>query len=417
MGAKVKKVFIGWTDTASQVGVYKKGFAAHGVEALTAIDIQHSSNVTGESDYNLDAMVPHLKSLGTDDKSTQRIVRNAFKRQLKEIIWKKALKECDTFFFIWNSFKGDYSDYAELKRRGKRIITNFVGHDVRWGPAMEQEFSMYGFQPIEYSGDPLEWMKLSKQLHYLRTAEKYSDLIISLTNQGQLELRPYYNFYYPLDLDLITERNTQRKENPVVIHSPTNPEIKGTSYVLKVFKRLEAEGVPFEGKLIRGVPHHEIIDIYEKADILVCQLLCPGGGKQAYELLAAGKVVLSRMGYKDYPQVNALINPIIDVGPENIYERLKEIILDYPRRQRLAKQGRPYVEKYHDVEKLCGTIIHRLENPQEEAYDLYPRFFREHFVPELENIAWFYNKYTGYVRDCEWYTKYIDKGTRAGLKF
>jgi len=423
---KVKKVFIGWTDTASQVGVYQKGFAAAGVETLTAIDIQHSSNVTGDSDYNLDVLIPQITCL-KDNEIVEPLVRQAFKKQLKEYIRQRAVLECDTFFFIWNSFAGDHSDYKELKRLGKRIVTNFVGHDIRWGPAMEQEFHRYGFQPIEYAGDPSQWMKLSGQLHYLRTAERYSDMIISLANQAQLQLRPYYNFYYPLDLTVINEHHHQRKTRPVVLHSPTNPEIKGTRYVLETFKRLEQEGISFEGKLLRGVPHRQILKHYEASDILVCQLLCPGGGKQAYELLAAGKIVLSRMGYDAYPQVNTAVNPIIDVGPDTLYERLKEIILDYPRRQALAKLGRPYVEKYHDVVKLCQTIIQRLENPGPESSEsperyetgdiLVPRFFRDSFEPERKNIAWFYNKYNHYVQDCSWYRRHIQSGKRGDLQF
>ncbi|MCP5049790.1 MAG: glycosyltransferase [bacterium] len=418
MKAKVRKVFIGWMDTASQVGVYRKGFEANGVETLCAIRTQHSTNVEGVAHYNLDAMVPPLSSVPRGDKAVEPIVRQAFRNQLQEYIWQKALEECDTFFFIWNSFKSDCSDYAELKRRGKRIITNFVGHDIRWGPAMEQEFARYSFQPIEYQGDPAHWMKLPKQLHYLRTAERYSDIILSLTNQAQLELRPCYNFYYPLDLTRITEHNRQRKTKPVVLHVPTNPEIKGTRYVLDAFKRLKTEGVSFEGKLIQKVPHHEILRMYEQADILVYQLLCPGGGKQAYELLAAGKVVLTRMGYDHYPQVNAGTSPIIDAGPETIYEKLKDIILDYPKRAALAKKGRPYVEKHHDVVKLCRTMIDRLEShPGEEDYDLYPGFFRDHYVPESSNNSWLYNKYTNYVKDCRWYRRYVEPGQREGLRF
>jgi hypothetical protein len=420
---KIKKVFIGMADVASQVGVYREGFEANGVEVMTAIHARGAAVVENKSDYVIESDIPEESSLfpgDKQDKQVQKIIRDSFKNELKGYIWEKALKECDVFFFMWYSFKSDYSDYIELKSRGKRIITNFVGSDIRWKPAMEQEFAMYSLPPAEYGSDVYRWMNLARQLHYLRTAEKYSDVVLSLPNQAQLALRPYYNFYYPVVMDKIPENTRQRKHNPIVMHAPTNKEFKGTSHVLEAFARLKKEGIEFQERLVNRVPYSEVFDLYTDSDICIGQVLCPGGGKQDYELLACGKVVLSRMAYGIYPRKGGDDCPIIDVGPGTLYKELKSIILDYPRRVALANRARAYASKYHDVRVICKNILHWLEQEQEDtgkpAYHFYPGFFREKFEPE-PNAKWLFNKYNGYVKDCLWYNKYVAPGERAGLKF
>ncbi|MCP4154101.1 MAG: glycosyltransferase [bacterium] len=343
------------------------------------------------------------------------LAREAYKNSYQDYIWKKALKECDTFMLLRFGFEEDYSDYRELKKRGKKIITNFVGDDIRWKPAMEQEFARYSLQPIEYR-DYTPRVKLARQIHYLRTAEKHADMIISLPNQSQLALRPYYNFYYPIDLNRIDENTRQRKEIPIVVHAPTSREFKGTRYILDVFKQLAQDGVKFQPEFIENMDRYKALERYRNADILVGQVLCPGGGTQAYELLAGGKVVLTRMGFDSYPQIVGKNCPIVDVGSENLYEKLKAIILDYPRRQELAALGRAYVKQNHDVKKLCKNIVECLENKSEKE-DFFPDFFRETFIPESPGLTWLYNKYTGYVKHCDWYREMIPPGRRDGLTF
>ena len=104
-------------------------------------------------------------------------------------------------------------------------------------------------------------------------------------------------------------------------------------------------------------------------------MLIPGGGKQEREALASGMVVLSSI-LRQYPENIPGDCPIIDVGPETLYQELKRILSDYLLRVQLAKKGRPYVEKYHDTKKICQNIIEILSS-NKPKYNFFPDFFRD----------------------------------------
>lgn len=308
----------------------------------------------------------------------------------------------------------DYSDFIELKKMGKKIIVYFVGSDIRWKPITDQEFAHCGVPPMDFDDDFFERITLESRLHYLRMAERFADLILTCPNAAQLSMRPYNKYWIPIDLSMFTANPVQRKK-PLVLHAPSKRDPKGTKYVLPVFERLKQEGVEFDVKLIENMPYTEVIREYKNADILVGQLLIPGGGKQELELLASGKVVLSSIRYQ-YPQLNPPDCPMIDVSRENLYEELKTIILDHPRRIELAKQARAYVVRHHDAVRVGEKILNLLQEDRPEP-DFYPTFFRDHYIPDSSQAIEICNTYTNFVKDEPWYRSHIRSGERAGLFF
>lgn len=160
----------------------------------------------------------------------------------------------------------------------------------------------------------------------------------------------------------------------------------------------------------------EAIKQYTNADILIDQLLCPGSGKLATEALASGTIVMSHMGYDLYPQNNPSDCPIIDVNTNNLYEKLKQLILNYDFRKKHAQQGRSYVEKHLDVKFFCQKVLDLL-NGVDMKYDYYPTFFRDGFIPESAESIPVYNKWTAFVKDCNWYKEHVVSGNRDGLIF
>lgn len=406
----MKKIFIGLVNIASQIGELSDGFNKLGYKTFSVVLESYSLMETNKFDVNIESQIPVAIKKSSKFNLPGRLLRNIYRNQLKKKYFNEAVKSCDLFIFIWSSFRGNYSDYKKLKKRGKKTITLFVGDDIRYYDAMKQDFEFYGLPPIEYSTNN---NLLKNKLSYLRVAEKYSDLIFSAPNQSQLALRPYYKFFVPIDLSVYKE-NTNQNRVPTIIHAPSFDIFKGTKYVLNAIDKLKNEGLKFEFKLIKNLPHNEAIKVYENSDILIGQMLCPGGGKQEREALACGCLVLSSMRYS-YPEKTPDDCPIIDVGPENIFDELKKIILDYPTRVELAKRGRPWVEKHHDTKVVCSRILELLIKNNKP--DFYPTFFRNIFLPESKKTVRIYNKSTKYVSDCDWYKNNIKPGARDGLIF
>jgi len=90
-------------------------------------------------------------------------------------------------------------------------------------------------------------------------------------------------------------------------------------------------------------------DALRDADIVAEQFLV-GYGLLAVEGMASGAAVISNIGWlpeeiRRHPAIAE--SPIVDAGPETLTDRLRELVLDPKRRERLGAQGRAYVARWH----------------------------------------------------------------------
>src|SRR5437764_15466880 len=111
--------------------------------------------------------------------------------------------------------------------------------------------------------------------------------------------------------------------------------------MLDAVARLQAEGIPFEFRLVENLPYAEVRKLYEQADLLIDQLLAGWYGGVALELMALGKPVISYLRAEDLgyipPAMHAQL-PIINATPTTFYEVLKEYLTT--RKADLADRGR-----------------------------------------------------------------------------
>ena len=408
------KIFIGNNNVAGQITDIKNCFAELGVDCITATFGNPHACDEGVMDYDFSKYKKHNFDLVKPTK-LKLFLRDQFNMDGK--IFRKAMKECDVFIFIWDTFKYNYDDLEKIKKAGKKIIHVFCGDDARWFFSQKQEFEMYKMRSIEYDSHYSYSAKaLDLKLEKLRKVEKYADFIFSRLDQAQIQLRPYYRWNMMVRPERYNNANTQRELNPIVAHAPTSRKVKGTNFVFDAFERLKQENILFTPLLIEGVINTNAIKMYESADIVIDQLIIPGTGKLASEAMALGKVVMGHMAYDRYPQKNPSECPIIDINPDTVYDELKKIILDYARRQDLAKRGRSYVEKYLDTKIFCQKVLD-LINKKKIDFDYEPTFFYEHFIPESEEAKIVYNKWNNFVANEAWYKSRIKKGERSGLVF
>jgi hypothetical protein len=131
-------------------------------------------------------------------------------------------------------------------------------------------------------------------------------------------------------------------------------------HVLEAIERLRAEGVALELLLVEKMSHGQARRAYERADLLVDQLLAGWYGGLAVELMALGKPVVCYLREGDLghlpPDMRADL-PIIQATPQTIYAVLKEWTTI--RRGDLVALGhssRAYVERWHDPLKIAARL-------------------------------------------------------------
>ncbi|MCF8299231.1 MAG: hypothetical protein K9J13_16910 [Saprospiraceae bacterium] len=407
MKNKIKKVFIGLHDIAFQIQDLQYGFNKNNIETITAVH-KNRSNL----DYDFVLYNETTNSKPNKIENLNNILHYKYNRYK---LLKHAVKYCDLFVFMWATFYPDYRDIEYLHKKNKKIVNIFVGSDVRWKGAMEQEFDTYpNMFHIEYENYAEDIETLNRKLLFLRTAEKYSDIIYSIPNQAQIALKPYNLFRYPIVINDFNE-NSFQKQIPKVIHAPSLSFFKGTKYVLDVINKIQRYNKNFSFELIQDLPYEEVKKKYTEADILVGQLLCPGGGKQEREALASGTIVMSNMN-EVYDQKTPDKCPIIDVNPETLEVKLNDVISNWEFRKEHAVKGRPWVEDNYDVSIFVKRILADLKNDKND-YDFYPTFYRNKYKPLNIREIDLLNKWNKIVKECAWYKDFIPSGKREGIIF
>lgn len=138
------------------------------------------------------------------------------------------------------------------------------------------------------------------------------------------------------------------KEEPLLLHVPTNPQVKGTEYIVRAVENLHKKGLKFRFQMIRQLTQTQFFDALSHCDIYVDELRCGGHGMTAVEAMAMGKPTISYIR-DDLIDKYPLDMPIVNANPDTIEGVLEKLILDAKMRNLIGIASRQYVEKYHDV--------------------------------------------------------------------
>ena len=268
-------------------------------------------------------------------------------------------------------FRWVYSAYARLfelrdlpllRRAEKGIVVTYQGDDARQGDFTRANFAINMAAEVEanyYSNASDEHKRWR-----IQQIAKYADRIYAVNPDllrvlpSNARFIPYASVdltdWKPISLPSATERT------PVVLHAPSHRGAKGTRFVLDAVARLQHEGIAMEFVLVEGMSNAEARVLYEKADLLIDQVLAGWYGGLAVELMALGKPVICYIREEDLqfiPEQMAAELPIIQATPASLYETLKEWVTI--RRHELPAVGvrsRSYVENWHDPLKIAAML-------------------------------------------------------------
>lgn len=378
------RIFIGLTEIANLAATYAKGFRALGHETYTVVFSKNFFYLDSYYDVVINDRIgikanQIFTELPKTKQFTRRTKQGAF--ALAELL--SAMRRCDVFIFMFgSSFLPGYLDYPILKLGKKSIISIFVGSDIRYGYALEEEMQSMGLaheiQPF------LDFIKSQPadsflgQLKKVRAAEKYADLILSQPGYAQLQSKPYMRMNVPLDLSQLRFFVPDR-EIPVVLHAPSKRGVKGTEYVLAAVEQLKQEGLSFEFRLIEQMPNSQVRELLTEADIVVDELFSDTVGVLSAEAMATGNAALVRY-MPDYAGVPAGC-PVINITKDTLVDHLRRVVLDRDWRRQLAYAGRPYVETHNDHRQIAQQMLDWLQPGGIQTYNFVPTFYQNFVVP------------------------------------
>jgi glycosyltransferase involved in cell wall biosynthesis len=253
-------------------------------------------------------------------------------------------------------------DLLLLRRAGKGIVVTYQGDDARQGDFCLKHFQIspaHEVEPGYYSPETDD-----EKRKRIEIFSRYADRIYSL-NPDLLHVLPsraQFLSYSHVDLRewVPDQKRDLPSAIPVVLHAPSHRGVKGTRYILEAVSRLKKRGVPFEFRLVEGIPHSRVKGIYQAADLLIDQLLCGWYGGLAVEFMALGKPVICYLRQEDLSFIPIQMRnelPVIPANPETVEQVLEEWLTS--RKQDLVnvgKRSRDYVERWHDPLKIARKL-------------------------------------------------------------
>lgn len=162
------------------------------------------------------------------------------------------------------------------------------------------------------------------------------------------------------------EQVSSAKSGPMrVVHAPSDPNIKGTRLILEALDQLKAE-FDFELVLVKNKPHHEAMEIYQSADLVIDQILAGWYGGFAVEVMAMGKPVASYIREEDLhfvPEDMRNSIPIVPLHPESLLNDLRAAFARSHEWREIGRRSRLYVERWHDPVKIASALRRVYEDP------------------------------------------------------
>lgn len=258
----------------------------------------------------------------------------------------------DIFHFHYNTtLHENYEDLPYLQSKQKKMIMHHWGNDVRFHDLAKVN------NPYAYTGDspPNEVMheNLTKISKYIKHA------IVQ-----DYEVYDYVKDYYekvhvvPIAIDIskfYPQFPKVDKDKPLILHAPTNPDFKGTTYIENTLAELQKTHA-FDYQRIEKMNHDEVIKLYEKADIIVDQVLCGSYGLLSVESMALGKPVITFIRPDLITKFPSVL-PIVNANPDNLYNQIK-LLLDNPMlRLNVGILGREYAMRVHGHHAVADQLL------------------------------------------------------------
>lgn len=287
-------------------------------------------------------------------KHSSKILANWYLIIYRPFILARLVKSTEVFIYIGkNGMCFDIlKDLRYLKHFNKKIITMFIGSDIR-SPYLLKKFMKE--IDMDYFINYLPEKSLNFELEIKRTimiAEKYSEFIIS----SKIDQMSYYTkepmpfLYYMDSKDFsINKAKFNQIEKIKILHSPTSYAYKGTPLVRAAIKKLKLLGYEFEYIELQGVKHSELLKIMSDAHIVLAEFYSFLPGITAIEALHSFCTVLTSANheYETFPEIPTDI--WIQTGYWEIFDKLKFCLDNKDLLPYYAENGLNYANRHYSI--------------------------------------------------------------------
>ena len=280
-----------------------------------------------------------------------------------------SIVKCDVVH--WNygvSAWGRGYDLRLAHLLGRPGIVEFWGSDVRIAELAAERSVYYARRGSGYEYEKEETRAGSYQRQELFANNGVRECFAPPWFDQYLKpslFRATHHSFLRVLLDELTPAPASHRRKPVVAHAPSARGAKGTDMVLAVVERLRRR-IDFEFVLLHGLSRREVLDQVRACDVFLDQFVIGEYGMASVEAMAFAKPVVCYLRPDVIDQVPGRI-PIVNASPDDLEDKLAELLTAESSRTRIGEESRQYVEDYHDAEAYARRLVPVYERLVAEA--------------------------------------------------
>lgn len=251
-----------------------------------------------------------------------------------------------------------------LKLLGKKIIVTFRGIEVQ----TDLEFltkSIYSKIPAAHWPEYYRLQFLPKNLwpNFFKKIRRrifiwFADKVI-LTGPFLAGQVSRYDEIIPYARKIEKFKQSSSGRKITILHVPTDPLVKGTAEIIRVFKTLAKKYPEHSFRILPKLPREKLLSEIAQADIIVDQIIIGWYGGQAVEAMALGKIVMAFLNpaYLQLVPFGKQI-PIWNTNIWSFREDLETLLQVFPYiKDEWQKKSYQFVKKEHDARKIAEKYL------------------------------------------------------------
>lgn len=345
---------------------------AEGLQSL-GHQVVVASDGDGHKQYARDIDLTR-KSSGLKDTIAALYQINKHFRKFKGFDIVQIINPC--FLTLSIGFNKHYFD--QLKRNNKKIFLGAFGVDSYWVRAcVENKIFKYSEFYVDGKSTDIpfnldlekKWLDNSREELNQYIAEK-SDGITACLYEYYKSYEPYFSDklkYIPLPINVSDIPFQVIEEVPEKIKffigiDKIRTQHKGTDLMEEVLKDFVAKH-PNETEILKAesVSYEEYQQYVSQSHVVLDQIYSHSPSMNPLQAMAGGKIVISGGEPEIYNLMgeNVSSRPIVNVYPtrEGIWQALESILANKNKLPSWSKQGRDFVEQYHDAKSVAEKYL------------------------------------------------------------
>ena len=375
------RVFIGPVEIAGHYAGLARGMREIGIDAV-AVDLSGHP-------FRYDADRPSSRVVRLATAVAARSRRPGGVRAVKAL-WRPletlarvvllawSLGRFDAFVFGFGTTILYGHELPLLRALGKRMVFVFNGSDAR--PSYVDGADMAA--SLGRTADDCIRMTRRKKATLLRI-ERYAHAVVSQPAFSHFFERPVVDFFrmgIP-SMPQATATGSRAADGEIrILHSPSNPEVKGSARIRQVVEELIAAGLPLRLIELRGVPNAVVRTEIERADLVIDQLYsdAPMVGFATEAAHAGVPAIVAGYAWPElrrtYP--GDQMPPVEQAHPDELAAAVRRLAEDEEHRRSLGARARRFVRETWAPARIAERYLAVLggQIPLDWLYD--PRALR-----------------------------------------